>query len=60
FADEPTGDLDEESTKKVWKLLKDEAGRGCAVLLVTHERVEGDFFDIHYHMDAGQLRPAEN
>ena len=36
--DEPTGDLDDENTRLVLTLLREEAARGKAVLLVTHER----------------------
>ena len=37
FADEPTGDLDDENTALVLDLLRQTANDGAAVLLVTHE-----------------------
>jgi putative ABC transport system ATP-binding protein len=36
LADEPTGELDEDSAERVIDLLSDRAKRGAAVLLVTH------------------------
>lgn len=40
LADEPTGDLDDDNTERVFELLKAAADRGAAVLLVTHEQTE--------------------
>ncbi|MBR0163167.1 MAG: ATP-binding cassette domain-containing protein [Lachnospiraceae bacterium] len=37
FADEPTGDLDDQSAREVFSLLRKKADEGAAVLLVTHE-----------------------
>ncbi|MDN8624901.1 MULTISPECIES: ABC transporter ATP-binding protein [Corynebacterium] len=37
FADEPTGALDENSSRTVVKLLKDVAKEGVAVVMVTHD-----------------------
>lgn len=38
FADEPTGNLDSQSSKQVWSLLSDLAeGRQMTVVMVTHE-----------------------
>jgi putative ABC transport system ATP-binding protein len=38
LADEPTGNLDSESSRKLWSLLKEIAiERGMIVLMVTHE-----------------------
>jgi ABC-type lipoprotein export system ATPase subunit len=37
IADEPTGDLDEETTKEVMKLFHDINSMGTTVLMVTHE-----------------------
>ncbi|MEU0966053.1 ATP-binding cassette domain-containing protein [Streptomyces sp. NPDC005917] len=36
LADEPTGELDSETEQMVLTLLRDQAARGCAVLIVTH------------------------
>ena len=55
LADEPTGDLDDENTTAVLKLLRDYAGVGKAVLLVTHEREAAAYADAVYTMREGQL-----
>ncbi|MBR1684534.1 MAG: ABC transporter ATP-binding protein [Clostridia bacterium] len=55
FADEPTGDLDDENTDLVLDLLQAEARRGAAVLLVTHEAGAERIADNVYRMTAGKL-----
>ncbi len=37
FADEPTGSLDSDNAEKIMTMLKQQAGRGCAVIMVTHD-----------------------
>jgi lipoprotein-releasing system ATP-binding protein len=37
FADEPTGNLDEESADVVWQALADHAATGATVVLATHD-----------------------
>lgn len=37
IADEPTGDLDQESTDIVMQLLRSQADNGTAILMVTHD-----------------------
>lgn len=37
LADEPTGNLDPETTDKILKLIHDLCANGCAVLMATHE-----------------------
>jgi cell division transport system ATP-binding protein len=37
LADEPTGNLDPETTDKILKLIHDLCASGCAVLMATHE-----------------------
>jgi putative ABC transport system ATP-binding protein len=37
LADEPTGELDEVTARRVLALLRDRAGAGTAVLIVTHD-----------------------
>ncbi|MDO4619027.1 MAG: ATP-binding cassette domain-containing protein [Lachnospiraceae bacterium] len=56
FADEPTGDLDDENTEIVLKLLREEADRGAVVLMVTHEREAASYADRCYRMEAGKLQ----
>ena len=53
--DEPTGDLDEENTRSVLRLLRETADAGTAVLLVTHEREAAAYADAAYTMTAGKL-----
>ena len=55
LADEPTGDLDEENTQSVLRLLRETADAGTAVLLVTHEREAAGYADAAYTMTAGKL-----
>ena len=43
FADEPTGNLDEENTLRTMSILKS-ISKECLVLLVTHEKRIADFF----------------
>lgn len=43
FADEPTGNLDEENTIRTMSILKS-ISKECLVLLVTHERRIANFF----------------
>lgn len=55
LADEPTGDLDDENTAAVLRLLQDCARDGAAVLLVTHEAEAAKYADEIWRMDAGML-----
>ena len=56
FADEPTGDLDDENTQSVLKLLRGRADEGCAVLLVTHETDALSYADEIWQMKDGSLK----
>ncbi|MDO4634192.1 MAG: ATP-binding cassette domain-containing protein [Eubacteriales bacterium] len=55
FADEPTGDLDDISTRKVLALLREEADRGATVLMVTHDQEALQYADLCWRMDAGKI-----
>ncbi|MBR1732104.1 MAG: ABC transporter ATP-binding protein [Ruminococcus sp.] len=55
FADEPTGDLDDENTLEVLKYLKGIAESGIAVIMVTHENEALSFADKAYRMSGGRL-----
>ena len=55
LCDEPTGDLDDENTQLVLKLLREAADAGTAVLLVTHEREAASYADRIYRMERGLL-----
>lgn len=55
LCDEPTGDLDDENTQAVLRLLRQAADNGTAVLLVTHEKEAAEYADQIYRMNAGIL-----
>ncbi|MBR1865833.1 MAG: ABC transporter ATP-binding protein [Lachnospiraceae bacterium] len=55
FADEPTGDLDDENTEIVFEMLRQEAEQGTSVLLVTHEKDADRYADEVYRMFGGVL-----
>ena len=55
IADEPTGDLDDDTTEMVLKLLKTYAEKGAAVLMVTHEKAAFSYADDIYRMEKGSL-----
>ncbi len=59
MADEPTGDLDDENTALVLGLLREAAGNGAAVLIVSHEAEALAYADEAFRMDAGVLTPME-
>lgn len=56
--DEPTGDLDQESTDIVMQLLRSQADNGTAILMVTHDPDALEYADKVYRMDAGVLSMA--
>ncbi|PLS26492.1 ABC transporter ATP-binding protein [Bifidobacterium parmae] len=58
IADEPTGDLDADSTTTVMRLLRERADSGVGVLMVTHDADAIDYADTVYRMDAGTLSRA--
>ena len=59
FADEPTGDLDDENTRLVLTAFRDYArGKKKAVFMVTHENDALLYADIAYRMDGGQIIPS--
>lgn len=55
FADEPTNDLDIESTKIVFQLLRNYANRGKIVIVVTHDSSVLNFSDVTYHCNNGSI-----
>ena len=59
IADEPTGNLDEETSQVVFKTLRDFADRGGAVLLATHDPLGKQVADRVYRMVEGQLEIEE-
>jgi putative ABC transport system ATP-binding protein len=55
FADEPTGDLDDDNTQAVFRFLREAADGGTAVAVVTHEHGIEQYADRLFRMDAGVL-----
>ena len=55
FADEPTSDLDDESTRTALSVLRQAADDGCAVMIVSHDAEATDYADEKRKMDAGHL-----
>ena len=55
LADEPTGDLDADNRKLVLTALKNIAGEGKTVLMVTHDREAEEYADKILKMDGGIL-----
>jgi len=58
LADEPTGNLDEESAAGVLTLLRGLADEGRAIVLVTHEPAAAGIADRVLRLEAGRLVPA--
>ncbi|RSX56557.1 ABC transporter ATP-binding protein [Bifidobacterium samirii] len=58
IADEPTGDLDADSTATVMRLLRGVADAGTAVLMVTHDPDALGYADRVLRMDRGVLTEA--
>lgn len=59
FADEPTGDLDDENTAIVLQMLRDYADSGAAVMVVTHEQVAESYADRILRMDVGVVNELQ-
>jgi putative ABC transport system ATP-binding protein len=55
IADEPTSDLDVQTTAEIMRLFKTIAQEGTAVLIVTHELDTLNYGNKTYSMDAGNL-----
>ncbi len=60
FADEPTNDLDEENAALLLKLLKSQAEKGAAVIIVTHDSAAFAYADRVFQMEVGRLSVKEN
>lgn len=59
LADEPTSDLDVQTTREILELLREIADGGTAVVMVTHELDALGYADCIYRMDAGTLHPEQ-
>ncbi len=55
FADEPTGNLDEDSAAQIMRLLKRESRRGTTVLLVSHNEALKTHSDRILTIRSGQI-----
>ncbi|MDR3282384.1 MAG: ABC transporter ATP-binding protein [Candidatus Methanoplasma sp.] len=55
IADEPTSDLDLETSSQVMELFSEINREGAAVLMVTHEPDTANYGNRHFTMDAGKL-----
>jgi len=55
IADEPTGDLDDDTTALVLRLFRRLADKGCSVLIITHEQEVVNYADNIYRMEKGIL-----
>ena len=59
FMDEPTGDLDDDNTKKVLNILKDVKESGKIIFMVTHDKDAIKYADKVFKMDNGVLIPYQ-
>lgn len=59
IADEPTGDLDDETSEMVMRLFRKCADEGASVLMVTHEKAALDYADSVWRMEKGILAPTD-
>ncbi|MDR0424992.1 MAG: ABC transporter ATP-binding protein [Clostridiales Family XIII bacterium] len=57
IADEPTGDLDEETASGIMGLFAAAAKNGTAILMVTHDKDAAGYADRIHTMKAGRLVP---
>ncbi|MDR0647747.1 MAG: ABC transporter ATP-binding protein [Synergistaceae bacterium] len=55
IADEPTGDLDEETAGEIMRIFTSVSKKGTAVLMVTHDMNSAAFGTRSYRMASGQL-----
>jgi ABC-type lipoprotein export system ATPase subunit len=55
IADEPTGDLDEETAEEIMQIFTSIAKKGTAVLMVTHDMGFATYGARSYRMASGQL-----
>ena len=54
FADEPTGNLDPENDRQVFKHLSEYHKKGGTVIVVTHGSTADEFADRIVSLEAGQ------
>jgi putative ABC transport system ATP-binding protein len=56
LADEPTGELDDSATARIITLLRDQAKRGAAVVVVTHDPAVAHEADRELRLRGGRLQ----
>lgn len=57
IADEPTSNLDEENSSKVYSLFARLARTGVAIVIATHDKAAFGYSNRVYHMKSGALVP---
>ena len=61
LADEPTGQLDPETSTRVQEhLLESTAGRGVALVVISHEHIWQDITDHEHVLTGGELRTVSS
>lgn len=60
LADEPTGNLDIDSEKKVFEILKDLSNHGKCVIVVSHSEKVKKYADVIYYLKNGKLEDEKN
>lgn len=55
LVDEPTGDLDTQTTRTIMKIFRKAADEGMAVLMITHDLDTINYADKNFMMDNGAL-----
>jgi putative ABC transport system ATP-binding protein len=56
IADEPTGDLDTQTTREIMEIFRNISQDGTAVLMVTHELDTVQYGNRNFVMDSGVLQ----
>jgi len=55
LVDEPTGDLDTQTTVDIMQIFRTAANDGIGVLMITHDLETTEYADTHYFMSNGIL-----
>jgi ABC-type lipoprotein export system ATPase subunit len=55
LVDEPTGDLDTQTTHVIMKIFRKAADEGMAVLMITHDKDTVEYADKNFIMESGTL-----
>lgn len=59
IADEPTGNLDSESEKEVFSILKNISENGKTVIVVTHNELIKNYCDVLYEINDGVIKRSK-